>query len=101
MARLKDENGQLATEPELNGPAQVVAYTSASVASAAFNASTSSVILVATTDCHIAYGAAPTAAATTMFLPAKTVLRASVRPGLKIAVIQDAAGGSLYIQECF
>lgn len=100
MGRRKDEYGFVGIEPEINGTPQKVAYTGTAASSAAMGAATSSVVLVATTDCHIAYGAAPTATANSLFLPAKTPFRASVMPGMKFSVIQDAAGGNLHIQEC-
>ena len=77
------------------GAAQKVTYAGASVQSAATNAKT--VLLTSTTDCHVLVGANPTAAATDTFLPAKTPWLFSCASTDLVAVIQDAAGGSLYI----
>jgi len=55
--------------------------------------------LVATSDCHVAFGTNPTAVAdgTCLFLPAGIPEYFVVNPGDKVAVIQDAAAGSLFI----
>jgi hypothetical protein len=56
--------------------------------------------LVATSDCHIAFGTTnPVAAAdgTSIFLPAGIPEYFVLNPGDKIAVIQDAFAGSLFI----
>jgi hypothetical protein len=53
--------------------------------------------LVATSDCHIAIGAAPTATAAALFLPANTPEYFACNTTDLVAVIQDSAAGSLYI----
>lgn len=100
MGRRKDEYGFAAQEPEINGTCQHIAIGAAHVESAALAATTNSVVLVASSDCHIAYGDAPVATANSMLLPAKVPFRASVLAGKKFSVIQDAAAGTLFIQEC-
>ena len=77
------------------GTAQNIAYAAASVQSAAIGSPL--VRVVSTTDCHIAFGANPTATASSMFLPAKVPEYFVCNPADKVAVIQDAAGGSLSI----
>lgn len=74
--------------PALN--AQTVAIGGASVASAAFGASTQLVRLMADTNCNIQCGATPTATATTTPLAANVPEYFQVAPGLKIAVISRA-----------
>lgn len=58
----------------------------ASTQSAAFNAKTNAVEIVADGACHYQFGTDPTAAVTTGYLPANTVRRFAVAPGTKIAV---------------
>lgn len=74
---------------------------STSVASSAFDAQTFAVRIIATGNCHIEVGPAPTATASSAYVPSSTwpeYMRVS--PGDKIAVIQDgAATGNLYITE--
>ena len=55
--------------------------------------------LVATSDCHVAFGTDPTAVAdgTCVFLPAGIPEYFVLSPGDKVAVIQDAVAGSLFI----
>jgi hypothetical protein len=63
---------------------------------------TQHVRLVATSDCWISFGAAPTAVASgtsSIFLPAGVPEYFWVYPGEKVAVIQNAAAGSLNIAE--
>ena len=52
---------------------------------------------VATTDCHILFGTAPTADANDTFLPASTVEYFVINKNDKVSVIQNAAGGNLHI----
>ena len=54
--------------------------------------------LVATTNCHVAFGSNPTAVAdgTCMFVPAGIVQLVPVTSGQKLAVIQDLAAGNLF-----
>lgn len=74
----------------------------ASAQSAVFGSQTNEIRVVSTTDCHINIGASPTAAATDnngFFLPANVVEYFHVNPGQRLAVIQDAAGGTLSVAE--
>lgn len=77
------------------GTPQNVTYAAASVQSAAIGSTL--VRVVSSTDCRIAFGANPTATATSILLPAKMPEYFVCNPTDKIAVIQDAAGGSLSI----
>lgn len=55
--------------------------------------------LVSSTDCHVKFGANPTAAAdgASMFLPANSPEYFQFSSGNKIGVIQDAVAGNLFI----
>jgi len=53
--------------------------------------------LVATVDCHVAIGADPVASAAAMLLPAGVPEYFTCRDTDKIAVIQEAGPGTLYI----
>lgn len=68
--------------------------------SAATNAITGTIVrVVSTQNCHLAFGATPTAVAdgTCVYLPAGMVQMFAVTSGNKIAAIQDSAGGNLFI----
>ncbi len=73
------------------------AFTGTSAQTSALTATL--VRVVGTTDCHLAFGSSPTAIAdgTCVFLPASTPEYFKVTSGNKIAVIQDAAAGNLFI----
>jgi hypothetical protein len=58
------------------------------------------VMVCATTDCHIRVGSAPTAVSTDFFLPAKTVIYLTCNPTDKISAIQDASGGTIFVNPC-
>lgn len=79
------------------GACSKVAVGAASAQSAAIAGAM--VRLTPTTDCHVAFGANPTAAAdgTCMFLPASQPIVLAFTSGNKIAVIQNAAAGTLFI----
>ena len=79
----------------LPGTAAVVAIGSGSVQSAAINSTV--VRLVATADCHIVFGANPTATANDTLLPANQPEYFVFTPGQLIAVIQDSVPGNLFI----
>ena len=79
---------------------QVVAVGSSSTQSNVLNTNTSIVRVVSTTNCFLAFGTAPTAtSASGVYLPANVIDYFGVADGSKIAVIQSAASGSLYIAE--
>lgn len=84
----------------LSGTHQQVSVGAASTASNAVAAATNIVRLVADVACRIAIGAAPTATATGIYLPANTVEYIAVAGSQKIAVIQESASGFLSITEC-
>lgn len=82
------------------GATQTVAVGAASAANAtAFAPGTFAVRVVATTACHICFGATPVATTDHAYLPAGWVAEYTVQPGQKIAVIQNAAAGNLYVTE--
>lgn len=55
--------------------------------------------VISTTNCHIAVGVSPTATTDDFYLPAGLPEYLRVPDGGKVAVIQNSAGGSLYISE--
>jgi phosphoenolpyruvate synthase/pyruvate phosphate dikinase len=76
-----------------------VAETSAAISSAV-GSGTRVVRLISSTDCHYVVAASPTAAATDSFLPANTIEYIKVKEGSsKVAAIQNAAGGTMYVTE--
>ena len=77
------------------GSPQLVAYAASSVQSGALGCVV--VRVVSTTDCHIAFGANPTATANSMLLPAKVPEFFICSTTDKVAAIQDAAGGNLSV----
>lgn len=79
---------------------QVITTGSASAASAAFGDQTYAVRVVCTAACHISFGPAPVATANDALLAPNTYGEfIGVVPGSKIAAIQDAAAGKLYVTE--
>lgn len=77
-----------------------VAVGAASAQSAVFGANTFVIRIASTTACHINVGTNPTAAATDnngFYLPANVIEYLRVTPGQRLAVIQDAAAGSLSV----
>ena len=74
------------------------ASSGASVASSAFASGVTMVRLVAEAACNISFGAAPTAATGTDYLPANTYLDVRVAPGSKVAALAFADSATkLYI----
>ena len=65
----------------------------------AFGAQTREVRLISTTACHVAFGAAPLATANDPYLAADEEYVVRVSPGQKVAAIQNAAGGTLFVTE--
>jgi hypothetical protein len=80
---------------------QTVAVGAASAAvTNAFAAHTTILRVVSTTACHIRIGAGtPTATTSDAYLPANLPEYFEVAPGERIAVIQNAAGGTLHATE--
>jgi hypothetical protein len=79
------------------GGSQKLAFTATS---AATNAIAGTIVrVVSMQNCHLAFGASPTAVAdgTCVYLPAGVVQFFAVTSGSKIAAIQDSAGGNLFI----
>lgn len=73
----------IAMEPAVTD--QTVTFTSAT-SSAAFNAKTNFVRLYASTDCHVLFGAAPTATAAKQKLASGVEYWRAVVPGQKVSV---------------
>lgn len=79
---------------------QVVTVGAASAATTnAVGSQTYVVRLISTTDCHVVFAGTPTATANDMFLAADREELFRISPGEKVAAIQNAAGGSLYVTE--
>ena len=74
-----------------------VAFTAASAQSGALNGTM--VRLVPTQNCHVTFGANPTAVAdgSCMYLLAGSATIVGITSGQKLAAIQDLAGGNLFI----
>jgi hypothetical protein len=68
-------------------------------ASTAVSNATVVVRLISTSNCHVAFGSAPTAGATDMLLVANSPEYFKVNPADKVSVIQDSAAGTLYLTE--
>lgn len=84
------------------GQSDYITVNGTSAQSGAFGAYTHDVRVVSTTNCHIAFGSDPTAAATDdngIYLPAGVVEYFHVTPGQKLAVIQDTGAGVLCVAE--
>ena len=77
------------------GTTQKMTVGSSSTQSAAVNGTVAR--LVATADCHIAFGPSPVADTTCLFLPANTPEYFACYGTDLVAVISDSSGGSLYI----
>ena len=77
------------------GTTQIITVGASSAQSATMDGNV--VRLVATVDCHIAFGAAPVADATCLFLPANTPEYFACYGTDLVAVIGDISSGSLYI----
>ncbi len=87
---------QLGSLPVIRpGITQTVAVGATSTQSAVTDGNV--VRLVATTDCHIAFGASPTADNTCLFLPANTPEYFACYGTDLVAVIADSGTGTLYI----
>jgi hypothetical protein len=57
--------------------------------------------VISSTDCYIEIGTTPTATVTSMYLPAYLVEYFRVASGTdKVAVLQVATGGTLFVTEC-
>lgn len=84
------------------GASQTVTISGTSAQSSAVGTYTFVVRLISTTDCYVAFASNPTATTSDMFIPGDKIERFfRIRPGDKIAAIQDSAGGTLYITEVF
>ncbi len=87
---------QLGSLPVIRpGATQKITVTSTSSQSAAADGNV--VRLLATVDCHIAFGPAAVADASSLFLPANTPEYFACYGTDRVAVISDGADGELYI----
>lgn len=84
-------------DPLTPGVSSKLAFTSASAQSGVLAGTI--VRVVATQNCHLAFGANPTAAAdgSCIYLPLGTTAYFSVASGCKVAAVQDSAPGNLFI----
>jgi hypothetical protein len=82
-----------------DGTTQTVAVSGTSAQSTAITASSGYVRLFATTLCHIRAGSNPTSTTSNMPLAPYVPEYFAVSSGQKIAAIQNAAAGTLYITE--
>lgn len=55
--------------------------------------------LISTSACFIKFGSDPTASSSEAYLPAETAEYFAINPGDKVAVIQSASSGTLYVTE--
>lgn len=81
------------------GASQTVSVAGTHAESSAFQSNTSIVRLYSTTNCWIAFGSAPVADNTGMYLLAGIVEYFAVTGGNKVSALQDTASGTLYITE--
>lgn len=78
---------------------QSITTTGASQASAAFSDVSIAIRIACTQATRVAFGTAPVATASSLLLTAGDVEYFVVRPGSKIAVLQDSVAGSLTVSE--
>lgn len=78
---------------------QTVTVGVASAATTNAVSNTKYVRIVSTTDCHIAFDTTPTATTADIFLPADKPEIFQITPGHKVAAIQNAAGGTMFVTE--
>ncbi len=86
--------------PYRPGVTQTVTVAAASAATT--NAVTDAVYkvrLISDTDCHVVFAVTPVATTGDMFLAADSEEYFAIQNGEKVAVIQNAAGGILYVTE--
>lgn len=82
------------------GKTQALTTGSAATSSAALGPQTYAVRLVCTAACHVEFGPAPVATASSpLFAPNTFGEVVGVVPGSKVSVIQDTAAGKLYVTE--
>jgi len=79
---------------------QTAAFTASSAAiTNAVGSQVNKVRLLATQNCHIAFGASPTATTSDFYLPSGVVEYFTIKPGQKVAAIRNSADGTLYVTE--
>lgn len=100
MAVLAYDNNGTAMQVTGWPSAENVAFNGTSAQSSVFSPSTFLVRLVATENCRVAFGADPTALATSSLVLANTPEYVKATPGQRLAVIQDSTGGTLNITFC-
>jgi hypothetical protein len=101
MPQVTDQNG--ATVPGVfaakNGSGQVKAYTTSAAIDNVIGSDTRFVEVVVTTAAYVRVGVSPTAAIADRYVPANTPMIFPCAPGDKVAAVQVAAGGNLYVTE--
>lgn len=75
--------------------AQKVSFTTAEPSANVINAD--HILIIATADCHIAFGDAPVATTGDPLILKNVYLAFAIESGLKISAVQDSAGGDLYV----
>lgn len=79
---------------------QKVAYTgTAGVITNPVGSYTTLCRIVVTSNAYIAFGTAPTATTSDVYMPANVPEYFTIRPGEKVSAVQDAAGGTLIVTE--
>lgn len=81
------------------GTTQTVAIGASTAASTAFGAQTRAVRVIATSNAHIVVAKSATATTSDTYLALGREEVIQVAPGEQVAVIQNSAGGTLYITE--
>jgi hypothetical protein len=81
------------------GNSQAIAVGGSSVASSSIQEISTIVRLYTNTDCFVAIGQNPVATASSLFLPAGSTEYFAANSFDKVAVLQAAAAGTLYITE--
>ena len=76
-----------------------LAFTSSSAATSAVGAQTYYVRLITNVACWVTIGKSPTATNTDIYLPAATIEIFKIKPGEKVAAIEDTGGGNLNVTE--
>lgn len=84
----------------LKNASQKITFNGTSQMSSAFGSSTTLVRCYSAVACYIAIGEAPEASSSTIYWPAGLLDYVGVRPGEKIAVIQESSGGTFHMTEC-
>ena len=99
MSRIALDDSDIPVQVIEPGPTQTVAVGASSAQSTALAVNTTLVRVFSDTLCHLAFGDNPTATSSDFPLAADTEAYLRVQRTSKIAVIQNAAAGTLWITE--